>query len=49
MSAFEHVPVLYEETLEALSAELPHVRLRYAWPFDLDDVAELFARGLDRL
>ncbi len=44
-----HADVEIPETLEALSAELPHVRLRYAWPFDLDDVAELFARGLDRL
>jgi sirohydrochlorin cobaltochelatase len=44
-----HAEVEIPESLEALSAELPHVTLRYAWPFDLDDAAELFARQLERL
>lgn len=39
-----HSEVEIPETLAALRRELPAVDLRYAWPFDLDDVAALFAR-----
>lgn len=42
-----HSEVEIPETLEALRRELPHVEIRYAWPFDLDDVAALLARQLE--
>lgn len=41
-----HSEVEIPETLAALSAALPGVSLRYAWPFDLDEVAGLLARQL---
>lgn len=41
-----HAEVEIPEAIATLTAELPHVRLVYAWPFDLDQVAALFAAHL---
>ncbi len=38
-----HSEVEIPETLETLRARYPHVDIRYAWPLDLDLVAELLA------
>jgi len=44
-----HAEVEIPETLADLTAELPDVAITYAWPFDVDALADLFARQLERL
>ena len=43
-----HAEIEIPELIERLRAELPHVALRYAWPFAGDHLAEFFAEHLRR-
>lgn len=38
-----HAEVEIPEEVEELRARFPHVRIAFAWPFDLDAVADLLA------
>ena len=41
-----HAEVEIPETIAAMSRALPHLSIRYAWPFDLERVSALLAERL---
>jgi sirohydrochlorin cobaltochelatase len=43
-----HSEIEIPAAIEALTARHPHVRLRYAWPFDLDLIAGMLTEHLQR-
>jgi sirohydrochlorin cobaltochelatase len=43
-----HSEIEIPESLERLRAAHPHVEIRYAWPFDLTEVASMLAGQLQR-
>ena len=43
-----HAEIDIPETIDALRAELPHLSLRYAWPFGAEHLASFFVEHLRR-
>jgi sirohydrochlorin cobaltochelatase len=43
-----HAEIDIPETIDALRGELPHLNLRYAWPFDGEHLASFFFEHLRR-